>query len=153
MLPVQIFCRRRSQKESSQLPVTPSAPSEENIYYLSGAASNQPVNTDLETSRSHNTNIYYNAAACVSHENEYTAVHKPKKPKINHDTDEIIMSENDELYLSKDSVEEIRSNGDVVTVKEEGKNSATPDNSKDTEKQEESDGEYTKLVPRENPEG
>ena len=116
------------------------------------------MTTDLETPRSHNTNIYDNAAACVNHENEYTAVDKPKKAKINHDTDEIIMSENDELYLSRDSIEDIRSNGDVVIVKEEEEHSAVPDNNVEeevippnTEKQEESDDEYTKLGPRENP--
>ena len=153
-----MFYRRRSQKESPQLPVTPSAPPEESVYSLTGATNNQPVTTDLETPRSHNSNIYDNAAACVNHENEYTAVDKPKKTKINHDTDEIIMSENDELYLSKNSIEEIRSNGDVVIVKEEGEHFAAPDSSvveevipSDTEKQEESDDEYTKLGPRENP--
>ena len=116
------------------------------------------MTTDLETPRSHNSNIYDNAAACVNHENEYTAVDKSKKTNISHDTDEIIMSENDELYLSKDSIEEVRSNADVVIMKGEIEHSAAPDNSVeeevipcDTEKQEESDGEYTKLSPRENP--
>ena len=153
-----MFYRRRSPKESPQLPVTPSAPPEESVYSLTGVTNNKPMTTDLETPRSHNTNIYDNAAACVNHENEYTAVDKPKKAKINHDTDEIIMSENDELYLSRDSIEDIRSNGDVVIVKEEEEHSAVPDNNVEeevippnTEKQEESDDEYTKLGPRENP--
>ena len=138
--------------------MTPSAPPQESVYSLTGATNNQPVTTDLETPRSHNANICDNAAACVNHENEYTAVDKPKKAKINHDTDEIIMNENDELYLSKDSIEEIRSNGDVIIVKEEGEHSTAPDNrveeevtQSSKEKQEESDGEYTKLGPRENP--
>ena len=138
--------------------MTPSAPPEESVYSLTGATNKQPMTTDLETLRSHNTNIYGNAAACVKHENEYTAVDKTKKAKINHDTDEIIMSENDELYISRDSIEEIRSNGDVVIMKEEMEHSAAPDSRvaeevipDDTEKQEESDGEYTKLGLRENP--
>ena len=134
--------------------MTPSAPPEESVYGFTGETNNLPTTTSLKTQKPQNTSDD-NSVSYVNDENEYLTLYEPKDTTINNDADEIIMSENDELYLSKDNIEEISRNFDLGNANYDGEHSTKPDDREevipiDRKQQEESDGDYTKLGPREN---